>query len=92
MTGNDNRFGVLLFDEGWNELGGALEPYTREGPIGKYLYCRKFEVIGPFVELTFTPGQVHGRIDEESTVWIPTHFIKFVATSSTANEQGMGFV
>ncbi len=92
MSSADNQFGVLLFDAGWNELGPALKPYENDGPIGKYLYCRKFEVNGPFVELTFTPAQVDGRIEEEMTVWIPTAFIKFVATASAANGNVLGFV
>lgn len=92
MPGTDNKFGVLLFDEGWMELGEALKPYEQNGPIGKYLYCRKFEIDGPFAELTFTPEQVEGRVEEETTVWIPRSFIKFVATVSTANEKVLGFV
>ncbi|WP_290635799.1 hypothetical protein [Aquisalimonas sp.] len=92
MVAANNRFGVLLFDEGWHELGEALEPYVQHGPIGKYLYCRKLEVTGALAELTFTPEQVGHRIDEEMTVWIPTSFIKFVATSSKSNERGLGFV
>ncbi len=92
MPESDNKFGVLLFDAGWKELGEALKPYEQNGPIGKYLYCRNFEVNGPFVELTFSPGQVEGRIKEEMTIWIPTGFIKFVTTASAANEKAIGFL
>lgn len=92
MPSTDNQFGVLLFEEGWKELGEALKPYEHEGPIGKYLYCRKLEVNGPFVELTFTPEQVESPIEEEMTAWILTAFIKFVATASKANEKVIGFV
>ena len=88
---NDN-YGVLLFEAGWVELGNALKPYEHTGPIGKYLYCKKFEVIGQLAELTFTPAQVNNQIKDEMAIWIPTSFIKFVAASTDVNAKAIGFV
>ena len=92
MLSKDNNFGVLLYDEAWAELGESLKPYEQSGPIGKYLYCKKFEVVGQFIEVTFTPEQVDNRIADEMSIWIPASFVKFVATSTEANANKIGFV
>jgi hypothetical protein len=68
MATNDDNFGVLLFDEGWKTLAAALKPYEHSGPIGKYLYCKKFEVVGMLATLTFTPEQVNARIKDEMSI------------------------
>ena len=92
MKTNDDKFGVLLFEHGWKELGNILEPYEQNGPIGKYLYCKKIETIGQFIMLTLTPEQVNGRIKDEMTIWIPVSFVKFIASSTEANAKPIGFI
>ena len=92
MATNDDNFGVLLFNDGWQALAAALKPYEQSGPIGRYLYCKKFEVMGMLAKLTFTPEQVNHRIKDEMSILIPATFIKFVATSSEANAKVIGFV
>lgn len=41
-------FGVLLTDQAWVELGPALEPYTSEGSIGRYIYCEEVQLGGQY--------------------------------------------
>lgn len=92
MGTKDDKFGVLLYDEAWEVLSSALKPYEQNGPIGRYLYCKKFDVVGLFATLTFTPEQVNNRIKDEMSIWIPASFIKFVATATDANAKAMGFI
>ncbi|HOD79612.1 conserved hypothetical protein [anaerobic digester metagenome] len=88
----DNNYGVILFDDAWKILANELKPYEQSGPIGKYLYCKNFQVLGQFVELTFTPSQVDNRIKEEMSIWIPYSFVKFIATATEKNEKAIGFI
>lgn len=81
--------GVLLTDHGWSELGGAIAPYLREGPIGKYIYCTQAVQNGSFMDMTFDPRQTDGSVSTAMVVSIPVQFVKFMATG--ANTLGMGF-
>ena len=88
----DNKFGVLLFKEAWQELGEVLKPYQQqEGTIGKHLYCKELRLNGLFVVMTFTPKQVENRIDCEVCVYIPSHFVKFIAESKDPGRAPIGF-
>ena len=85
----DDQYGVLLFENAWEEIGEALKLYQKEGPIGKYLYCRNVELGHSFVTLTFAPKQVDGRIGCKMNISIPCSFVKFVAEG--ADKTPMGF-
>ena len=87
----DNKFGVLLSEEAWQELGEVLKPYQQEGAIGKYLYCKDLHLNGLFVAMTFTPKQIDNRIDCEMRVFIPSHFVKFIAESKDPGRAPIGF-
>ena len=87
----DNLYGVLLFEEAWNQLGEALKPYWQEGPIGKYLYCKDIGFCGHFMTLTFTQKQVHNRIGCDMTIWVPTSFVKFIAHTADKTRAPVGF-
>lgn len=92
MASKDNNFGVVLYDRAWDELGEAVKPYEQSGPIGKYIYCKKFDVVGQFIELGFTTDQVSNQISDEMSIWIPASFVKFIATSTEASAKKVGFV
>lgn len=85
----DDKYGVLLFENAWEEIGEALKPYQQEGPIGKFLYCREIDLGHAFVTMTFTPKQVEGKIDCKIGISIPSSFVKFVAEG--ADKTPMGF-
>lgn len=85
----DDKYGVLLFENAWEEIGEALKPYQQEGPIGKYLYCREIDLGPAFVTMTFTPKQVGGEIGCKMSISIPSSFVKFVAEG--ADKAPMGF-
>ena len=88
-TMKDDKYGVLLFDNAWEEIGEALKHYQQEGPIGKYLYCREIDLGHSFVTMTFTPHQVEGKIASQMSISIPSSFVKFVAEG--ADKRPMGF-
>ncbi len=48
--------GILLFDEAYNHLSEALEPYLQKGPIGNYIYGSKAENDGVFLNITKNTG------------------------------------
>ena len=87
----DNKYGVLLFENAWKELGEALKLYQQEGPIGKYLYCKELCYDGPMVEMTFTPEQVDNKIDCVMHISVPSNFIKFIAQAADSNRAPIGF-
>lgn len=87
----DRQYGVLLFEEAWEQLGESMDPYRKEGPIGKYIYCAELEVCGQFVSMTFAPDQVDKRIDTEMTIWLPIGFIKFIAFAKNSDVLQIGF-
>jgi hypothetical protein len=74
--------GVLLTEQGLNELGKAIEPYLKEGTIGKYIYCTQAVQNGNFIDMTFEPSQTDGSIKDSMLVSIPVHFVKFMATGA----------
>jgi len=90
MAEND-RFGVLLTDYGWAELGEVLKPYVQTGPIGKYISSNGLTFDGAFLHLSFTPSQVQGRIASDMEIYIPLAFVKFVATNVSENSKKIGF-
>ncbi len=69
---DDDKFGVLLFENAWSELGKAFEPYVHDGNVGKYIYCKNLVHFGNFVELTIIPSQVADRIRNEMKIQIHT--------------------
>lgn len=88
---NDDKYGVLLFDTAWSELGKVIEPYFHDGNVGKYIYCRNLVHIGNFVELTITPSQVSDRIKNELIIQIPYTYVKFITYGSEADQKIIGF-
>ena len=87
----DDKYGVLLFEEAWKQLGEALAPYRKEGSIGKYIYCNRLEFCGHFVAMTFTPKQVDNKIECKMSTWVPSSFIKFVAQAADGERAPIGF-
>ena len=87
----DNKYGVLLFENAWKELGEALKPYQQEGPIGKYLYCNNLYCDGPFVRMTFAPEQVGDRIDCVMHISVPSNFVKFIVQAADSDRTPVGF-
>jgi hypothetical protein len=88
---NDTKYGVLMYDEAWKELGKAVAPYFHEGDIGKYIYCKDIVHLGHFVELTITPSQVSEKIKSEMKIQIPCKYIKFITYGSETDQKNIGF-
>ena len=88
----DDKFGVLLTAQGWEELEHALKPYAQNGPIGKYIYCKELYFEGSFICLSLTPEQVQGRISTNMKIYIPSHYVKYVATDASDNARKIGFI
>jgi len=74
--------GVLLTEQGLNELGKAIDPYLKEGAIGKYIYCAQAVQNGSFIDMTFEPSQTDGSVKDSILISIPVHFVKFMATGA----------
>jgi hypothetical protein len=80
-------FGVLLTDEGWNDLAGVIDPYASEGPIGKYIYCQNIYPDGSyFVMLTTCKNQDSSSFDAE--ISIPHQYVKFFVSASDKSQIG----
>ena len=72
--------GVLLNEQAYKEVGKALSPYVKEGPIGKYIYCRSAAQIGSFLDMTFSPEMCDGSVKEEMRISIPLRYVEFIAS------------
>jgi hypothetical protein len=88
----DDKFGLLLTEQGWEELEIALKPYVQNGPIGRYIYCKELYFEGSFICLLLTSEQVQGRISTDMKIYIPSHYVKYVATNASENAKKIGFI
>ena len=88
----DDQFGVLLSKEAIEYLGKALQPYIQTGSIGKYINCKRASLEQGYWVLTLTPEQTGDRIKEDMTIWIPAHFVAFLAHVKGAGRNELGFV
>jgi hypothetical protein len=82
-------FGVLLTDDGWHDLDEPLKPYTSEGAIGKYIYCKKVHPDGPYFVMLATCTNPDGS-EFEAEISIPHRYVKCIVTAS--EKGGMGFL
>lgn len=82
-------FGVLLTDEGWDELAEALKSYTSEGPIGKYLYCTKVHPEGNYFSMEMTTTNPDGS-NFDAEISIPHRYVKFVVAAK--DDKSIGFL
>lgn len=73
--------GVLLNAQAYAVLGEALRPYIKEGPIGKYIYCRTAQQIGSFLDMTFSPEMCDGSVKDEMRISIPLQYVEFIASA-----------
>ncbi len=85
MPSTNAKYGVLLFDEGWAALGNAIQPYAQAGRDGRYLYCKELRFESVFIVLTIAPDQVQNRIKSEMSIYIPSSFVKFIASGPEAS-------
>lgn len=81
---------VLLYKEGYCELGDAIKPYISEGPIGTYIYCKTAQEHGSFLDMTFTPDMCADTVKVDMTISVPLRFVKFMA-KVTEGSMPMGF-
>lgn len=80
-------YGVLLTDEGWSQLEEALTPYTSQGEIGKYIYCKNVHPDGPYFVIEATAHNRPSTFQPEGSsldveMLIPHRFVKFVISAS----------
>ena len=80
-------WGVLFTDAGLNDLGEALEPYLRKGPIGPYLYCKQVEMTQPFFRMVADYQDPAGP-DFEAEIYVPYHYIKCVVAGTDRKKIG----
>jgi len=92
MNSSDNNYGVLLYNQGWEELDDVITPYTQNGKIGKYIYCKNLEFLHNFVVLSFSKNQVGADVKDEMSIWIPTIYVKFVTHASDVDNVKIGFI
>lgn len=75
MPNRQKVFGVLLTDEAWKELAVVLEPYTSQGPIGNYIYCRDVSLHGTYFAMVAECENPDGSLFE-AEILVPHHYVK----------------
>ena len=87
MADQDKVFGVLLTDQAWNDLADALAPYTSNGPIGKYIYCREVNSIGHYFVMVATCKNQDGS-SFEAEISVPHRYIMCCVCAAEQNQIG----
>ena len=87
MTEQRKVFGVLLTSQAWIDLSGVLEPYTSQGPIGKYIYCREVNSHGNYFEMVAICENPDGSTFE-AEILIPHHYVMCCASASEKSKIG----
>ena len=87
MTKQSKVFGVLLTDQAWNDLTGALAPYTSEGQIGKYTYCKEVDAHGNYFTMVATCENPDGS-SFQAEIFIPHHYFKCCVSASEKTQIG----
>ena len=82
-------FGVLLTEYGWNDLDEPLKPYTSEGKIGKYIYCKKVHPDGPYFVMVATCTNPDGG-EFEAEISIPHRYVRCFVSAS--EKESIGFL
>ncbi len=82
-------YGVLLNDQGWNDLAEPLDSYTSEGSIGKYIYCTEVHPDGPYFVMVSTVINTDGS-EFNAEISIPHHYVKCIV--SGADKSQIGFM
>lgn len=82
-------FGVLLTDQAWVELGPALEPYTSEGSIGRYIYCEEVQLGEQYFVMVASCTNQDGS-SFKAEIGIPHHHVKMYISSNERSQ--IGFV
>ncbi|KAF3983164.1 MAG: hypothetical protein HFP81_08235 [Methylococcales symbiont of Hymedesmia sp. n. MRB-2018] len=72
--------GVLLNEDAYKILGKVLEPYVKEGSIGKYIYCNTAQQNGYFLDMTFKPEMCDGSIEDEMRISVPLTYVEFIVS------------
>ena len=89
MTENNKIYGVLLTENAWDELADALEPYTSQGPIGKYIYCREVDPHGNYFVMVATSENPDGSLFD-AEISLPHHYVKCYV--SALDKRQIGFI
>jgi len=80
-------YGVLLTNQGWQDLEQGLKPYYSEGPIGKYIYCSNVRPDGPYFVMEAIVKNSDGS-DFNAEILIPHHYVKLVISASEKSQIG----
>lgn len=89
MTRQHKVFGVLLTPQAWSDLSDALEPYTSQGPIGKYIYCQEVDPHGNYFVMVATSGNSDGT-SFEAEISLPHHYV--MCCVSAHEKSQIGFI
>lgn len=70
-------YGVLLHDQAYTDFAGAITPFVREGPIGRYIYCASADTSGQYFRM-IVEGKASDSSKFEAEIQIPHSYVKFV--------------
>ena len=87
--GGGKVIGVLLTEEAWLELEETLKPYAHEGPIGKFIYCRKVDPHGPYFTM-FASATNSDGVSFDAEISIPHQYVKLFISTSDNSQIGFG--
>ena len=87
MAKQDTVHGVLLTEQGWDDLADALARYTSKGPIGKYIYCREVNPRGNYFVMVAACENRDGS-SFEAEISIPHHYVKCVIAAFDKTQIG----
>ena len=89
MTESNKVYGVLLTENAWDDLADVLEPYTSQGSIGKYIYCREIDPHGNYFTMVATCKNPDGSMFD-AEIFLPHHYVKCCV--SALDKRQIGFI
>jgi hypothetical protein len=79
--------GVLLTEQAWTELGQALEPYSSDGSIGRYIYCEEVQLGGQYFIMVASCTNPDGS-SFKAEIGIPHHHVKMYISANERSQIG----
>lgn len=70
-------YGILLTDEGWVQLGEAVDRFTQRGTIGRYIHCCNIDAEGRYFRAEGISVE-SDTITMRGEILIPHQYIKCV--------------
>lgn len=84
-----NDYAVFFFPQALEALGGAIEPFLRDGPSGPHVLCHEIDTSGALLEMTIQG--INGEGDSVlRELMVPASMVRMIVSSQSDAAFGFG--